>query len=185
MGNMTYPIEIYSPLGDMFRNGGVLKNEIKGKLRIPWWLEWLVGNPAEWILSRFFGFLFDFLIPGGLRMGEGTTSDIKEATDDNPIIVTVRRYKRPNNLGLWTFRYGTVEASAESHAYRDLEYYSTDKKQRIIKDIKPALKPGENPITLLFGTLVSLAMADLTFEYLKDKFDTRIHLFESELTYVR
>lgn len=76
--------------------------------------------------------------PAGLMMGDGEIKTLKEQTDGNPITVTVKRYKKESDLGLWTFRYGAkenpgiVEAQAQAHAYRENDDI----------DIKPVLKDG-------------------------------------------
>ena len=50
------------------------------------------------------------------------TREWRFASDDNEILVTARRYRADQDLGLWTFRYGPggyVESRALSHVFHD------------------------------------------------------------------
>lgn len=97
------------------------------------------------------------VLPIGLKF-------ISEAfeTDANPIQVKVARFRGPSDLGLWKFRYGTITAGSQAHAYRE-----TGK-----ETIKPALAKS---IALLFNS----GFTDWDWSW----FDTRIHLFETKLMY--
>ncbi len=161
MGNIMYPLSMYNPVEELWDN---IKDWIEEKIVLPWWLEWLDDAmtfliwPAASIMSE--------LLPGGLMMGDGSTADLVNNTDNNHITVTVQRKKIDNNLGLWRFRYGTVQSQASSHTYRD----TGD------NDIKPMLFED---LAHYIGQLFS--GGGWSYEWFK----TEKHLFETELVTTR
>jgi hypothetical protein len=196
IGKMRYPLAIYG-MWDMFADtcgSGAAQQSIRGYILLgiagllPWWLKWLPIDPAVWFLGLF-DFIWDALLPAGLQMA------IPENTDDSPLQVTVKRYKRDKNLGLWTFRYSIpgmqgISAKAQAHAYGDAEE-ATEGRQPLKpeeKDIRPAFvdERGRSacPLTLFFMILRDV-FSDWSFEDIKDSFDTRTHLFETEINAVR
>lgn len=143
----------------------ILKIYIMQSLGLQWWLLWCVD--LYWGIIKEIGKMFSCFFPGGLKM----KGEIADATDNNPITVTVRRFKKENaDIGLWKFRYGKraypIEASASSHAYRETG----------VEDIKPCLYNLDfiESINRLFDG-----------EDISDLFYTAIHLFETELIQVR
>ena len=97
----------------------------------------------------------------------GLTMDEPAEVDGNYITVIARRHKAGSNLGLWDFRYGIVEARARSHAFRENEGVVGEE-----ETIDPTL------FSDLWSAVVSLfGGGDWDWGF----FDTRLHLFETEL----
>ena len=143
-GRQDYPLDFYNPLSAGLNDLG---SHLGGGF---------IGEVIGFILDAVAS-LLSGLLPGGLQMQD---NDIVAYTDNNPITVTVKRYKRNNNLGLWNFRYGVVQATAKSHLYRE----------------------GDQNITpVLWYDLWDLITSGFT-NWDKKWFDTSRHLFESELT---
>lgn len=155
VGNIMYPLELDSPLEAIYDD---IRQYIVSHLNIPWWLTWF-ACPACWVLG-----LVDFiwvLYPGGLKM-----EPIAEHTDNNLIMVTVKRFKRNENLGLWNFRYGEVQASASARAFR-----------QAFDDIRV----GDINVRSVLADVLDAIFGGQSWD---DLFDTRKHLFETELTNV-
>ncbi len=171
IANVMYPLKLYNPLNSEVQQeiDGWITNNIEDAL--PWWLRWL-AQVAVWLINLVLG-LLGALMPGGFKFSNAEEDNtIKDNTDDNPISVTVRRYKEDKNLGLWKFRYGAagvIEASATAHVYRE----NGD------EDIRP----------VVWGGLWDWISAVFTNSNWQEKwtqiFKTQKHLFETELTGVR
>jgi hypothetical protein len=161
MGNIMYPLSMYNPVEELWDN---IKDWIEEKIKLPWWLEWL-DDAMTFLIWPVAGLLSE-LLPGGLMMGDGSTADLVNNTDNNHITVTVDREKHDNNLGLWRFRYGTVKSQASAHTYRD----TGD------NDIKPMLFED---LADYVGELFS--GGGWSYEWFK----TEKHLFETELVTAR
>jgi hypothetical protein len=157
MGNIMYPLEMYNPASGL---GDLIEGWITEKLNLPWWLEWMVMRAIMTLVGAAF-FMIEEFLPAGLTM-----NDIGQNTDGNPITVMVRRHKRNNDLGLWNFRYGTVESQASAHVYR----------QAGDEHIRPVFI--EN-IGSFIGRIFSSEAWTMQW------FDTRKHLFETELMTAR
>jgi hypothetical protein len=98
----------------------------------------------------------------GLRLADRDGNDIEEnETTGNPIKVIVRRYRQPQNLGLWNFRYGIVAAQSSGHAYRENESQT----------IQPTL------IAKLEDLVSNLTKPDFDWGW----FETGRHLFETRI----
>lgn len=157
IANSVYPLDIWNPIKKIKSDiKNFLTNEIQKFL--PWWLKWIL-EPVKWVLGLVM-WIYDF-IPGGLTM------DMKQNTDDNPILVTVRRYKRDQDLGLWKFRYKTtsnkpISAQAGAVAFRE----------RGVETIEPVT----DLITAIWNFVT-------TWDW--GWFDSTMHLFETKLIYTR
>jgi len=161
MGNIMYPLKLYNPAKDM---GEKIRDWIKERLNLPWYLEWLLDAYVGLMVG-----LLGALLPMGLSFGKDP-EDVRAQTDNNPITVKVERYKRDKNLGLWNFRYGTVQSQASAHAYGE-----SDPDLRI-HDIKPLLWDD------VFEWIARLFNSEAPdFKIM----DTSKHLFEVELIMVR
>ncbi|MFH0791214.1 MAG: pilus assembly protein TadG-related protein [Candidatus Omnitrophota bacterium] len=104
--------------------------------------------------------------------------------EGNPMRVTVRRHKGEENLGLWKFHYGTIEARAKAHVYRE---------HKGIADIEETVEPcfgelledafsklsGLNALNPLAGLNAVLNL--FSGDEWKEKFAKSRHLFEVEL----
>jgi len=160
MGNIMYPLEMYNPGTEL---SNVIRDWVSERLDLPWWLDWL-ADAVQWVIDLSVGMLEE-LLPAGLKM-----NNIVQNTDNNPVTVTVKRYKQNNNLGLWVFRYGVVQGQSSAHAYGETDA------DGIPHDIKPML--FEN-IAHWIGEMFS--GGDWDFQW----FNTGKHLFETELMTVR
>lgn len=159
--NVIYPLELYNPITEVWDS---IQQWLRDNLSLPWWLSWL-EDALVWLVSLAMGIL-QTTMPGGLQM-----DPIKSNTDWNPITVTVSRYKKDNNLGLWKFRYGMVQAQATAHAYGE------DDGDGVPHDIKPLFfNDLWNSILKILGGAGNWNWA---------WFDTKKHLFETELTNTR
>lgn len=104
--------------------------------------------------------IISYITPIGIRF---IGDNAEGMTDNNPIIVKVKRYKKENNLGLWRFKYGEISATAVARAFRENGY----------EDIKPAVLPSklQGGICAWFGAGI--------FDW--EWFNTERHLFETQL----
>ena len=160
MGNIMYPLEMYNPAEELFEQ---IMDWIDEKLDLPWWLEW-VDDIMGWLICPALNMMGE-LLPGGLMM-----ENIVQNTDNNPVTVTVQRRKANNNLGIWRFRYGTVQSQASAHAYGESD------PDGVPHDIKPRLFEAlGNFIVKLFSG------GDWQAEW----FNSDKHLFETELMTAR
>lgn len=105
----------------------------------------------------------------------GLSMDEIQEVDNAFIKVTVKRYKRPVNLGLWNFRYSAgnapVQAEARAHAFRE----------RGKETIDPTLSNG-SPFLAQLLLVIHLGVGLTYFALNFDKvFDTTRHLFETEI----
>jgi hypothetical protein len=57
-------------------------------------------------------------LPSGLKFQDDNNALY---TTQNPIVVQVKRHKRPHNLGMWNFQYGDVTSVSGAHAFPDNE----------------------------------------------------------------
>ncbi len=129
----------------------------------PWWFVLIAGIIAIFVamICPLFG-----LLPFGLSFAELGETGVRNATDNNPISVHVKRYKANNRtLGLWIFKYGAVGAKASAHAY---------------------MKTGHETIEpTIFHTLIQCLVDGLSswdFSACTDGLvNTQHHLFETEL----
>jgi hypothetical protein len=162
VGATTYPLELFD-VGDTLTD---LAGWIEDHIRLPWWLEWL-DEPIKWVLS-IVSFIWAFL-PAGL-----TFNDMTAQTNGNHVFFQVSKYKRPLDVGLWNFRYGTVQARAQSHTFR----------QNGNETIEPVVfHPGNDAFTL--WDLILFVLGGGVFYFianLDEYFRTDLHLFETELT---
>lgn len=169
VGNVIYPLEIYNLVEGI---DDILDAALE-ILHIPWWLRWIL-NPALWIMSLIARFL-DFL-PAGLTMS------MRENTDDNPLYVTVKRYKKGDDLGLWKFRYGTTQAESAGVAFRETGEES----------IEPVFfQHGYTAVGLIISCILGggplglgAAIAGVIADFY-NIFNTKGHLFESKLIYTQ
>jgi hypothetical protein len=170
-----YPLKLYNPLSKLFDSiSSSMKQDIKDE-DVPWFVKWVILEPITWILDILSAILRTFL-PAGLMM-----EPIDTYTNRNPIFVTVRRYKRNKNLGMWNFRYGTVESRAVSHVYDE------DPNDFIPRDIKPTIGVAFEGMvngTAFYSILRSLLAGKKIDDSLLG-FDTTQHLFESEIITTR
>lgn len=158
MGNIMYPLKLYNPAKDL---SDKIREWIKERLNLPWYLSWLIDIYVFMMVG-----MLGALLPMGLMM-----KNIQDQTDKNPITVKVERYKRDKNLGLWNFRYCTVQSQASAHAYGE-----KDPDGRI-HDIKPLLFDD----VFLWIARLFVNSNDSDFQIM----DTSKHLFEVELMAVR
>ncbi|MCK9571794.1 MAG: pilus assembly protein TadG-related protein [Candidatus Omnitrophica bacterium] len=167
--SVMYPLKLYEPISQTIEN---IFDYIDTHTQDIWYLSFL-GKLGKWV-GKIIGGIIKTIFPGGLQF----KPDIKTYTDDNPIVVTVRRYKRNKNLGLWNFRYGVVQASAVSHLYGE------DDGDGVPHDIKPTLGPRLECFASPEWCWISAALEDqgTPIGLTMDSFDTTKHLFESELT---
>jgi hypothetical protein len=172
---VMYPLQLYNPVSQVYSD---LADYIKEKTEDVWYLKAL-GNLANWVL-KIVGGILKVLLPGGLKL-----EPIKTYTDNNPITVIVRRFKRNKNLGLWNFRYGVVQATAVSHVYGE------DDGDEVPRDIKPLLSgmvEGAVGIAQCLGLgpgaiwcLIAYFLENGVDKFDNNPFDTTKHLFEVEL----
>ncbi len=164
IASSQYAIDLWSYLQEL---SACLINYLLDNMWIPWWLTWM-GLPASWIIETFASFLLcaavcQYVYPMGLQFTGGREDflddegeDTRKEVDENPILVEVARYKRPNNLGLWNFRYGRTKAMRQGHAFRQ----QGDEKSTA-DCVSTVFDCGEG----------------------SNWFETRQHLFEAELQY--
>ncbi|TRZ95616.1 hypothetical protein D4R78_03050 [bacterium] len=98
------------------------------------------------------------------------TGDMKLISDNFPMKVTVTRYRKENNLGLWNFRYGAVTSRAMGHAF----VVDTVNGSSTIEPTSDLIGVGMQWIE---DCLSGSGDCD-EFSYMK----TELHLFETKLT---
>lgn len=151
IGSKTYGLGLYNPVSEVC---DAIDEYIQNHLNLPDWL-WFVESIIEGILSFFLSlasWIFSNLLPAGLTLDNSSI-------EQSRILVTVERYKRPENLGLWNFRYGTVKATAQAHPFAE--------------NGDETIEPVTDLINILLNFVTS-------WEW--DWFDTEKHLYEVELT---
>lgn len=100
------------------------------------------------------------MYPMGLKM-----MNEDKQYEGNPITMTVKRHKGEENLGLWKFHYGTIEAKAKAHVYREH-----------IGD-----PDNEETIEPCFGEELKKTFHSLSTVWKKSWFKKTKHLFEVKL----
>ena len=106
---------------------GLVMAAIAIALLVAWWLSWILGSVMVWCMLLAVFWLFQppgmakYTFPMGFQfIGDGNDdNDTATQTTDNNILVRVTRHKQPNNLGLWTFRYGSTTSSATAHVFQE------------------------------------------------------------------
>jgi hypothetical protein len=154
LGTSIYPLGVMDPVAAPQSVYYAIVDALLGWL--PWWLEW-ISDIVKWILD-IITFITDVVHPGSLTFGNPPAEE--NNTDKNQIMVYVRRYKKPDDLGLWSFRYGISSAMASSRTFREDE-------SKTIETV--CINPRR--------FLESLARS---WDF--DWFETEDHLFETELT---
>lgn len=151
IGATNYPLEMWDI--NLWNDA---RDYLEEKIDLPWFWDWIV-DVVVWFVSTLIGPFLNAPLIGGLTM------DHQQWIDDRPIWVTVKRYKKDNDLGIWRFRYGAVQAQAFGRAFRE----------DATKTIEPAL------FNTVWNNILSVLSGggwDWGF------FDTTKHLFETELT---
>jgi len=155
-----------------------IMNYIDENIDWPWYLEWL-ETVVKLLLKVIFIALNillspEALIPNGLHILGGK---MKDQTDNNPLIVEVKRYKQDMNLGLWKFRYPGVQSKAMAHAFCQTGKETLD----------PALGSITDAVTILWHYIscIFTPNAPGCSKSFWDWFDTTKHLFETKLIYAR
>lgn len=158
-GTSTYALDIYGIEDNNTLNaiavvlaaiiGFQVGREIGG-----WW------GVAIGIIVGILVYAIMYAYPMGLQMiNEGNQYE------GNPVRVTVKRHKGEEDLGLWKFHYGTIEANAKAHVYR--EHKGTE---------------SEETIEPCFGEALTHALSSLSGESWNEEwFDKNRHLFEVKL----
>lgn len=166
IGSTQYPVMFYTMMSEP-----VLLFIASNFAAIIWVVQfaengnWLWGAIIATIYAAVFLMMVTIFFPLGLCMGDAFKPEVEdEQTTDNPFLVRVSRYKRPQNLGLWNFRYGSpgipVQARARSHAFKENDNVT----------IRPTF------LSELVDMLQNLGSGDET-----KFFDKQRHLFETEL----
>ncbi|MFA5157459.1 MAG: pilus assembly protein TadG-related protein [Candidatus Omnitrophota bacterium] len=165
MGNIMYPLDIYSPLAELFE---AARDRILDAIEDADMWGW-VEDIADFVVNLIFGITAgstQFTFPAGLEM-----SPIVPNTRQNPMHVWVRRYKKNKDIGLWNFDYGTSESYAQGRAFGE----------RGTEDITPALSGQISGFITQWIDSGDKPEVDDMY----DMFDTSQHLFETEISYAR
>ncbi|MDD5155275.1 MAG: Tad domain-containing protein, partial [Candidatus Omnitrophica bacterium] len=170
-GMTLFPLE---PWNGLHQISDMILNAIRDLAHslIPWWL-W----PLEWIVDLLIGLvgiILDIIfaiIPFPLGLSP-INRNMKLLTDDSPLRVEVRRYKKDIPLGLWTFKYKSgVSSVAMAHTFCENGY----------ETIEPTgLSDLINLVQNLINTVVNGGSKPNSYWGF---FDTSKHLFETQLIY--
>lgn len=152
-GDSFYPLGMYNMLSAMLDFLDDVLDE-NGNYVLEW-IEWVFGSG----------------LPAGLEM----VPTIQSATDKKFISVSVTRFKKNNNLGLWNFRYGKIGAEAKAHTFGE------DDHDGVKHDIEPILADFVLMCFGWYGPIIRDVCAGGGWHW--SWFDTKKHLFETELTH--
>lgn len=183
VGSNLYNIQSYTPptgIPDLIDEA--LQNIVDHQ-DFPWWVEDILGGITDFV-QYFFGgamqVIMGLFIAWGFTFGTEAEEDV--FVDNNPLFVTVKRYKRPKNLGIWNFAYGNngiVSATAAARAFGETD-------AQTIEPMSIGV-PGYTQLAVLldyFNDCIEKSMAGEELPDIGDYFNNGdYHLYETELIY--
>ncbi len=184
MGGPTYTLTFWSFLDMVMVLPMCLIAWLVDQISLPNWLAWLdtvIDCAVEWYLKITMPFLYymDYIYPTGLDFSD---HDQTRQTDDLILTVNTARHRSGKNTGLWNFQYGTVESSAFSRVFREDG----------CRFIHPVLFPIQDCDVQTEVTAsdpcswITKQIDDFIKDFDMERwFDTRLHLYETELIGVR